>query len=70
MTHTDQGTDATLDEYIKSLQNQEIKGILLKLKNEMRKPGTTWEDIRPVLAALLAKDSRVFMETAPLFLAA
>ena len=46
----------TLDTYIRKVENQEIKGILLKLKNEMRKPDITWEALKSILAPLEQKD--------------
>ena len=36
----------TLDTYIRKVGNQEIKGILLKLKNEIRKSDVTWESVK------------------------
>lgn len=47
---------ATLDTYIRTVGNQEIKGLLLKLKNEMRKPDVTWEAIKAVLVPIEQKD--------------
>ena len=47
----------TLDSYIRKVENQEIKGILLKLKNEMRKPDVTWESVKNILISLDQKDA-------------
>jgi len=47
----------TLDTYIRKVENQEIKGIMLKLKNEMRKPDVTWESVKNNLVSLESKDS-------------
>jgi len=47
----------TLDTYIRKVENQEIKGIMLKLKNEMRKPDVTWESVKNILVSLESKDS-------------
>lgn len=48
----------TLDTYIRKVGNQEIKGILLKLKNEIRKPDVTWESVKNILISLEQKDSK------------
>ena len=45
----------TLDIYIRGLGNQEIKGILLKLKNELRKEDCDWEDIKTLLGSIKRK---------------
>ncbi len=46
----------TLDTYIRTVENQEIKGLLLKLKNEMRKPDVAWQDLRSILIPIEQKD--------------
>ncbi|MCZ6469602.1 MAG: hypothetical protein V3R67_00965 [Thermodesulfobacteriota bacterium] len=48
----------TLDTYIRKVENQEIKGILLKLKNEIRKSDVTWESVKNILISLEQKDSK------------
>lgn len=48
----------TLDTYIRKVGNQEIKGILLKLKNEIRKSDVTWESVKNILISLEHKDSK------------
>ena len=48
----------TLDTYIRKVENQEIKGILLKLKNEIRKSDVTWESVKDILISLEQKDSK------------
>ncbi|MCH7517743.1 MAG: hypothetical protein IH964_01780 [Candidatus Dadabacteria bacterium] len=48
----------TLDTYIRKVGNQEIKGILLKLKNEIRKSDVTWESVKNILISLEQKDSK------------
>jgi len=35
--------DETLDSYIRKMEDQELKGLMLKLKNELRRPEATWE---------------------------
>lgn len=49
----------TLDTYTRKIKNQEIKGIVLKLKNEMRKPDATWESVREILLTLKQKDTDI-----------
>ena len=39
----------TLDSFVRSQKNQELKGLLLKLKNEIRKEDILWEDIKVIL---------------------
>ncbi len=53
---------ADLSSYIKDITDQEIKVLLLKLKNEMRKEDVTWEQIQQVLAEIKSKDSRVLKD--------
>ena len=48
----------TFDTYIRKVENQEIKGILLKLKNEIRKSDVTWESVKNILISLEHKDSK------------
>ena len=52
----------TLDTYIRKVENQEIKGILLKLKNEMRKPDVTWESVKTILVSVEEKDPIILKE--------
>ena len=53
---------ADLSSYIKDITDQEIKVLLLKLKNEMRKEDVTWEQIQQILAEIKSKDSRVLKD--------
>ena len=46
----------SLDSYIRKVENQEIKGLLLKLKNEMRKTDVTWKTVKDVLLSIEQKD--------------
>lgn len=59
----------TLDSYIKRTADQELKGLLLKLRNELRKPETAWDPVRQILAAIRRKDRAAFAEVADLILA-
>jgi hypothetical protein len=58
----------TFDTYIRNVDDQELKGVLLKLKNEMRKPDTPWEIIKTVLQSLLNKNKETLIEILPLIL--
>ncbi len=58
----------TLDTYIRKVENQEIKGILLKLKNEMRKPDVTWESVKTILVSVEQKDPIILKEISSLLI--
>ncbi len=51
-----------LSAYVKDLADQEIKVLILKLKNEMRKEDVAWEQIREILAEIKSKDSDVLKD--------
>lgn len=57
--------DETLDSYIRKVADQELKGILLKLKNEIRKPDASWETIESLLSSLRNKNKEVHAEILP-----
>ena len=57
-----------LDEYILGVEDQELKGILLKLKNETRKPDISWDVIKSVLISLKNKDRETLIKILPLIL--
>ncbi len=61
-------SEETLDSYLKKMEDQEMKGLLLKLRNELRKPDASWESVRSVLAAVNSKSSRILSEIAPLII--
>ncbi|MEW6143771.1 MAG: hypothetical protein AB1598_02020 [Thermodesulfobacteriota bacterium] len=63
-----EGSGETLDSYIKRMEDQELKGLLLKLKNELRKEDASWEGVRSILESLHRKNSGVFSEVAPLII--
>jgi hypothetical protein len=63
-----EGNGETLDTYIKRMEDQELKGLLLKLKNELRKEDASWEGVRSILESLYRKNSGVFREIAPLII--
>ncbi len=50
------------DSYIKKLDNQELKGMLLKLKNEIRKPDPSWGVISNILKSLKQKNTQMLTE--------
>lgn len=55
-----------LSKYIKTLSDQDIKVLLLKLKNEMMKEDTTWQQIKEILNSIKNKNSDVLLEIIPL----
>jgi hypothetical protein len=63
-----EGSGETLDSYIKGMRDQELKGLLLKLKNEIRKEDASWEAVRSILESLYRKNSAVFIEAVPLII--
>lgn len=58
--------DETLDSYIRKMEDQELKGLMLKLKNELRKPEAAWEPIKQILTAIRRKNSTAFTEISDL----
>ncbi len=60
--------DETLDSYIRKMEDQELKGLMLKLKNELRRPEATWEPIKQILTAIRRKNSAAFTEISDLIL--
>ena len=66
MTHfSEDEAMAALSSYVKDLGDQEVKVLLLKLKNEIRKEDVTWEQIREILAEIKSKDSGVLKDIIP-----
>lgn len=66
MTHfSEDEAMAALSSYVKDVADQEIKVLLLKLKNEIRKEDVTWEQIREILAEIKSKDSGALKDIAP-----
>jgi uncharacterized protein YeeX (DUF496 family) len=63
MTHfSEDEAMAALSLYVKDVTDQEIKVLLLKLKNEIRKEDVTWEQIREILAEIKSKDSNALRD--------
>ena len=56
---------ADFSSYIKDVTDQEIKVLLLKLKNEVRKEDVTWEQIKEILAEIKSKDGSVLKDIIP-----
>jgi len=54
--------------FIKSITNQEIKVLLLKLKNEIKKPDVTWEEIKPILTKINEKGPDLLKDIMPILL--
>ena len=59
---------ADLESYIKNVTDQEMKVLLLKLKNETRKEDVSWEQIKDILAAVGDKDGGTLKDIVPLLL--
>lgn len=59
---------ADMSSYIKNVTDQEMKVLLLKLKNETRKEDVSWEQIRDILAAVGKKDAGTLKNIVPLLL--
>ena len=59
---------ADLSSYIKNVTDQEMKVLLLKLKNEIKKEDVSWEQIRDILAAVGNKDAGTLKDIVPLLL--
>ena len=66
MTHSAENEAmAGLSAYVKNVTDQEIKVLLLKLKNELRKEDVTWEQIKEILAEIKSKDAGVLKDIIP-----
>ena len=68
MSENKNDNNEQLSIYIKSITNQEIKVLLLKLKNEIKKPDITWEEIKPVLTKINEKEPDVFKDIMPILI--
>ena len=58
----------TLDSFVRSQQNQELKGLLLKLKNELRQEDILWEDIKNILKSVHDFDKDLYKIIIPLII--
>ena len=68
MSENKNDNNEQLSIYIKSITNQEIKVLLLKLKNEIKKPDIAWEEIKPVLTQINEKEPDVFKDIMPIII--
>ena len=68
MSENKNDNNEQLSIYIKSITNQETKVLLLKLKNEIKKPEITWEELKPVLTKINEKDPDMFADIMPILL--
>lgn len=50
----------TLDSYVRKIDDQELKGLVLKLKNELRKNDAAQDSVTGILQSIRLKDSSVF----------
>ena len=57
-----------LSSYISKVDNQDIKVLLLKIKNETKKPDVSWEMIKNLLVSLSEKDKEILIDVFPLLL--
>ena len=57
-----------LSSYISKVDNQDIKVLLLKIKNETKKPDVSWEMIKNLLVSLSQKDQEILIDIFPLLL--
>ena len=66
MTHfsENEAMDA-LSSYARDVTDQEVKVLLLKLKNEIRKEDVTWEQVREILAEIKSKDGGALKDIIP-----
>lgn len=58
----------TLDSYIKGIKDQNLKGLLLKLKNEIRKEENSWDEIKNVLKKISNYDTDTFYSVVDLII--
>ncbi len=68
MSEDKKNKNGFLSEYINRLTDQELKVLLLKLKNETKKPDVLWDDIKSILVNISEKDSDVLKDIVPLLL--
>lgn len=58
----------TLDSFIRSVNDQKLKGLLLKLKNDIRKEDTYWDDVKQSLKKISTHDTKTLQKVIPLIL--
>lgn len=68
MSENKDNKNESLVKYISNLDNQEIKVLLLKLKNEISKPDVTWEQIKNIISNINDKDPDTVKDIVPLII--
>ena len=68
MTNKIHNNHLDLSSYISKVDNQDIKVLLLKIKNETKKPDVSWEMIKNLLVSLSEKDKEILIDVFPLLL--
>jgi len=58
----------TLDSFVRSVNDQKLKGLLLKLKNDIRKEDTYWDDVKQTLKKISTYDTKTLQKVIPLLL--
>lgn len=59
MSEDKKNKNEPLSVYISKLTDQELKILLLKLKNEVKKPDASWNDIKSILRQISKKNSEI-----------
>jgi len=54
------GNINSLDSYSRTIKDQKLKGTVLKLKNEIRKPEALWYTVKELLETIENMDKSVF----------
>ena len=68
MSENKNNENDSFSKFIKGLSNQELKVLLLKLKNEIKKPDVSWDQIKKVLKSISDKDNKLLKDIIPLIL--
>ena len=68
MSENKNNKNDSLSAYISGLSDQELKVLLLKLKNEIKKPDVSWERIKNILRNISEKDNGLLKDIMPLLL--
>lgn len=63
---TEKNEIVSFDSFVRSQKNQELKGLLLKLKNEIRREEVLWEDVKEQLAKVHEYDGTILETIMPL----
>ena len=62
MSENKNNENDTFSTFIGEINNQELKVLLLKLKNELRKPDVQWEQIKLILKNIGGKDNKILKD--------